>query len=136
MLVCFSLCTLQERLLHWCPAEFQSSSSCSCLLLVLLLLLLLQVAARQRRLPQGPGRAQQRPGAAAPVQVGGCRDVWKSDTGCTEDCRRIRYHMSDRGAGGEPKLDQHQYRWGGGCKYQPVIPAQLNQTKLKRAEHR
>ena len=25
---------------------------------------------------------------------GSCKDVWKSGTGCTEDCRRSRYHLS------------------------------------------
>ena len=40
---------------------------------------------------------------------GGCRDVWKSGTGCTEDCRRSRYHICGRGGGDymyQSKLDQ------------------------------
>ena len=46
-------------------------------------------------------------------EVGLCRDVWKSGTGCTGDCRRGRCRMSGRpGCRGQ---------LGGGCKYQPKL---------------
>ena len=40
-----------------------------------------------------------------PQCVWGCKDVWKSGTGCTEDCRRSRCHERPSGVGSVHKED-------------------------------
>ena len=57
-------------------------------------------------------------GMASRPRQGGCKDVWKSGTGCTEDCRRSRGQMSGRPRVGALGVRMHARRrmsGAGGC---------------------
>ena len=85
-----------------------------------------------KRSQGGVSRSCEGLGPCSQVGGGGCKDVWKSGTGCTEDCRRSRVCVC--GGGGckdwyrevkrsrqqadwrvlypKPKLTKTQNRWG------------------------